>query len=368
MSECCENYIVVDSTCPNIVEVITCPQVVVSGVIDPPVNDILAGDYISIINDDGVYTISATGISSGGLEKLTTSYVIAIPGDDLSIKYDIAKGLTPHGNPLSSSNRATFIIMPGAYNLSSELEIDTEFVDILGLGSMKLDRGCKTAVTLLTNTINVSANDVRVKGISVGTQQFKIGNNLPLQVIEDCSGGNLSFGSLGGTVSGTFTNCTGDAYSFGGSGTGAASGTFTNCSGGIYSFGGYATASGSFTNCAATSSGFGGFGGIASGSFKDCASGGVASFGGGNISSGTFTNCTAGMYSFGGGASGTASGTFNNCSGGEYSFGGLGGTASGKFFHCTLTTGTFQTPSGTGKYRLCIDGNYDVINADAPTP
>ena len=154
----------------------------------------------------------------------------------------------------------------------------------------------------------------------------------------NCTGGNFAFGGAGGTASGTFTNCTGGDYSFGGAG-GTASGTFTNCTGGDYSFGGGGTASGTFTNC----------------------TGGEAAFGGDSgTASGTFNYCTGGEAAFGG-DSGTASGTFTNCTGGDYSFGGAGGTLSGQLYYCRLTTGSFQTLAEGGKLRACVDGSDTFI-------
>ena len=281
----------------------------------------------------GSVTIASESISSN-------STIVCKVGDDLAIKYAAAKALTPGGNALSATNRATLIIMPGNYSVSSTLAIDTNYVDVIGLGSVKLERGAIPAVNL-SGGINVTATNVRVKGISVGTDSFTISGEAN-QVFEDCTGGDYSFGG-GGYASGSFVNCSGGFYSFGGYGT--ASGTFTNCSGGFYSFGGYGTASGTFTNC----------------------SGGFYSFGGdGGTASGTFTNCSGGTYSFG--CYGTASGTFTDCSGGDGSFGSYGGIASGKFLKCTLTSGSFPTLSSDGKYRLCTDGNYNVINADYVAP
>ena len=79
--------------------------------------------------------------------------------------------------------------------------------------------------------------------------------------------------------------------------------------------------------------------------------------------SGIFTNCQGGLGSFSVGD--TASGTFNSCIGGEGSFGGIGGTITGKLYYCRLTTGTFTTPTGSGKIVLGIDGNDDIINLTA---
>ena len=354
------------------------------------------------------------------LYSQTNSYIVAQPGDNLAAKYAEAKLLTPNGSTKSTTNRASLVIMPGSYALAAELAIDAEFVDVIAIGAQVK----KPVVFIINNTLNVTANDVRISGISVGEQQFKITGNKPFQIFENCTGGESSFGGLGGIASGTFTNCTGGIGSFASYGT--ASGTFTNCVGGDVSFGGvgiasgtftncigegsfgaYGTASGTFTNCTNSYAGFGGGGGIASGTFTNCTElyvngfgggyGGVASgtfanctaseysFGSGGIASGTFTNCTGGQFtfggsdgsgegtasgtfmncigganSFGGGESGTASGTFNNCIGGVGSFGFF---LSGKLFYCKLASGTYEAPSGAGLIRLSLDGNNDIVNA-----
>jgi hypothetical protein len=45
------------------------------------------------------------------------------------------------------------------------------------------------------------------------------------------------------------------------------------------------------------------------------------------------------------------------------SFGGdEGGIASGKFYQCRLTVGTFKIVSGAGLMRNCIDGNNNIID------
>lgn len=286
-----------------------------------------------IFSDNTVQTTSALPLAHN-------NYIICNNGDSLAAKYAAAKLLTPGGNSLSATNRATLIVMPGNYTLSAELDIDTDYVDIFGLGSMKLDRGCLTAVNITNNTIslNTSTNDIRIKGISVGNQQFKIGTygNI-LGIIEDCIGGDNSFGSIntGTTMGSTFVNCVGGDDSFGYS----AAGKYINCIGGASCFG--EDAGGYFKNCIGQNSCFGG--------------------GSGGNANGDFINCVAGEASFGG--IGGSSGYFIDCVGGSYSW---GGSLTGEILKCILTSGTFSTPTGSGKIRLCIDGNYDVINADAP--
>jgi hypothetical protein len=301
--------------------------------------------------------------------------------------------------------KSIVIAAPGNYNFENgNFIMDTDYVDLVSLD------GNRSIVFNGANTIQITANNVFVKGVDVLRKAFIISASLPNLIVENCKGGDYSFGyqvnasgtftncqgdygSFGGSgiASGVFTNCQGGGDAFGGNGTasgvftncqgiygsfggsGIASGTFTNCQGDYDSFGGNGTASGVFTNCtaAANANSFGGGGGTASGTFTNC-QGRDRAFGGGSSSSSTasgrFTNCIAlGSYNFGGGG-GTASGTFNNCIGGEKSFGGanfngtLPGVLSGKLYYCRLTLGTFRTKSGAGRVVLCIDGNNNQNN------
>jgi hypothetical protein len=271
----------------------------------------------------------ATGLTgSTGTGFNSSAYVIAQAGDDLIAKYQQAAALTPNGSAKSSTNRASLILMPGLYTFSQYYVFQTEFVDIIGLGSQ-----FKKPSVIIQGTFDVegdtyyhltfNANDIRVSGISFLEQAVYNADNKPLQIFQNCIGGEGCFGA-NVNLSGTFIDCVGGIQSFGSGGGGNASGTFTNCIGGDYSFGGSE-----------------------------------------EIASGKFTNCTGGDLSFGGGSNGTASGTFTNCTGGEHAFGGEGGTLSGKLFYCRLTTGTFSTPTGAGVIRLCIDGSNNVVNLPA---
>jgi hypothetical protein len=330
----------------------------------------------------GATTAAAALTALGALGLSASSYIIAKPGDDLAAKYTEAKALTPNGAAKSATNRASLIIFPGTYSINAELVIDTEFVDIIGLGAQ-----FQSPTVFVTNqTLNVTANNVCVSGVSVGAQQFKIGNNKPLQIFENCTGGDLSFGSESAlTVSGFFKGCVGADYSFGGY-FGAVGGTFIDCVGGTASFG--RNAHGEFNNCTGGSSSFGGGGGIASGTFTDCV-GSSSSFGGGSglgsatgnftncvggglsfgsvLASGTFTNCTADYYSFG--RRGIASGNFINCTGSTDSFGGDGGEAKGYFINCKLTMGQFPplTSDPLKQVRMinCVDGDGNIIEGAA---
>ena len=318
------------------------------------------GSKLTIEEMDGNLTYLEEMAQGGGLEGSQYVFVAAngTPTEnaaELQAAYNEAKTMSP-----SAINRITVICGNGNYDFASAFEMDTEYIDLVSLD------GNRSIVFNGIGTISITANDVFVKGVNVGAKIFTIANNLNLLKVENCEGGEFSFGgdeTFGSNpinVSGTFTNCQGGDFSFGESGT--ASGIFTNCQGGEASFGSFGTASGTFTNCQGGNGSFGSGGtGTASGTFTKC-QGGEGSFAFLGTASGTFTNCQAGGYSFGGGFNGTASGTFTNCQGGDLSFGSDNGTLEGKLYYCRLTSGTFETVSGGGVTRLCIDGNNNENN------
>jgi hypothetical protein len=147
------------------------------------------------------------------LTSLTTDQSIVLEsGGDIAAAYTAAKALTPNGSALSATNRATLALMPGEYEITEELEIDAEFVDVVSLGN-----GASSFIS--GDQITVSANDVRISGINAGSSALLyISGDKPLQVFDSCVA--TSYGSFsddgGGTCSGTFTNCVGGAFSFGG--------------------------------------------------------------------------------------------------------------------------------------------------------
>ena len=252
----------------------------------------------------------------------------------LSTTYNTAKTMSP-----SATNRITIVAAPGYYNFgTSVFTMDTQYIDLVSLDG---NRSIIFNSSNSNGTISITANDVFVKGVDVQTKNFTIASNLNLLKVENCNGGDYSFGG-----DPTFTNPV------------IVSGTFTNCTGGGGSFGSAGTASGTFTNCQGGSISFGGSGGLASGTFTSCVGGAQSFAGGGGTASGTFTSCVGDIASFGTSfiSGGTASGIFTNCIGGTFSFGGRD-TLSGKLYYCRLTSGTFATVSGAGITRLCLDGS-----------
>lgn len=224
-------------------------------------------------------------------------------GESLESAYAAAIISSPNGNPLNSNNQYYIVLSPGYYTLSSNLLVNTNYVNIISLTGL-----CDVFITG-PRTLNVTATKVYIQGIDVGVNIFETSGLSLSQVIENCKGGTGSFGYSG--AYGTYINCTGGSTSFGGNSI--AGGVFIDCTAGALSFGG-------------------GYGGTQA--------------------SGIFKNCVAGSESFGG-FNGSASGTFNACSGANNSFGkGPGGNAAGIFTFCSIQFGSFPTPT-TGRFVYC---------------
>jgi hypothetical protein len=296
-----------------------------------------------------------TGSGGGGGLSGTNYIYVAANGTDtqnaaeLQAAYDAAKLLTP-----SATNRITIVAGPGKYNFgaSANFVMDTQYIDLVSLdGNQSVIFNFDDIGSTGFGTISITASDVFVKGVDVVQKSFNVGTALTLLKLENCKGGDYSFG-YNVIISGKFTNCTGGLFSFGAQGS--AQGQFENCVATALSFGYNGTASGTFTNCFSGDRSFGG-GGIASGTFTGCTSTDI-SFGAQGTASGQFRNCRGAAYCFGG-YGGNASGTFENCSGDTGSFGASTGTLTGNLFYCRLRAGTFQTVSGGGITRLCLDGS-----------
>jgi len=276
-------------------------------------NDVLSGSNYLFVKADGTPSENAFELSSS---------------------YEQAKLNSP-----SIDNRITILASPGKYEFDSIFELDTQYIDVVSL------TGERDILITGSNTISITADDVYVKGIDVGTKNFIIADDLPLLKLNNCKGGDLSFGGTADPapgdpplpqilVNGTFINCEGGNLSF--AGNGIASGVFENCIGGESSFG-YDIIGGTFINC----------------------KGGDFSFGGaeGDID-GYFENCTGGEGSF------TVTGTIldgtiiKECTGNIYSFA-SNGFIEGNLYNCKLNSGIFNTLNvqGNGAIVLCIDGN-----------
>ena len=300
-------------------------------------------------------------INAGGGTLVGTQYLfVQANGTDIANAAELqAAYVTAQTMSPSATNRITIIAAPGNYNFgSSAFLMSISYIDLVSL-----DGNCSIIFNSnnVGGSIAVTALNTFVKGVDALTKNFFVGNALVLVTLENCKGGNFSFGGTT-MASGTFINCVGGLSSFGGGG-GTAPGTFIGCIGGGTSFGGL-TAFGSFTDCLCSDAGFAS-NGNAGGAFTNCVSRDTTfaySFGGYGFASGRFNNCTGGVGSFAG--DGSASGVFSNCNGALDSFGGASGTLTGQLYYCRLTlpTNTFQTVSGAGRTVLCIDGNNNQNN------
>jgi hypothetical protein len=367
------------------------------------------GTFVLSSSDDGdLHAQDISGISSNGtsgqvllsdgngsfswgkdFSMSSTAYIIVettdnavTNGTNLIAAYTLTKALTPHGEALSITNRAALIVPPGRYNLgTSELVLDTEYVDLVGLSTARDNQYIYgTSNGPNTGVIRQTAQNVHIENLVVECTRSSGGTNwdntdpaayFPAAsqaeshtntIIRNCefkADDNYAMCMrIGITYAGTYENCTAEENGFGGY-QGSATGVFKNCNGGYYGFCGYeSVVSGTFINCTADNNSFGGAeNSIVSGTFINCTAD-YCSFGGGtgSIASGTFKNCIAAKFSFG--YEGIASGKFTDCTGGEQSFG-YNGEASGKFTDCTggdESFGTFGDASGI--FNSCTGGIY----------
>jgi hypothetical protein len=292
----------------------------------PSSSPLTGTEVLPIVQGDETLKTTVQDIANlAGLAGTNFIYVAANGTDTenataLSAAYTTAKTMSP-----SATNRITIVAAPGYYNFgTSVFTMDTQYIDLVSLdGNRSIIFNAPLDLSFSEyGSINITANDVFVKGINVLTKKFNTANNLNLLVVENCAGsGDVSFG--GSEASGIYINCEGGDTSFGGANI--SSGTFINCKGGDTSFGGgslFPSSTGTYMNCEGGSYSFGG------------------SFSGG-VSSGTYTNCKAGNYSFG--ANGTTQGIYNNCIGGVSSW--TNTLLTGKLYFCRLLSGGQSSPS-----------------------
>ena len=84
---------------------------------------------------DMIANVGGLGQGSTNYKSPTVTNDSTTNGTNLLNAYDNAKTLTPNGASLSATNRACIILLPGTYNVPTSLTLDTEFIDIVGIGS-----------------------------------------------------------------------------------------------------------------------------------------------------------------------------------------------------------------------------------------
>ena len=108
--------------------------------------------------------------------------MIAKRGDDddvesaanLRAAYAVAKLLTPGGNALSATNRATCFVLPGRYDFGTGngtnhgLVLDTQFVDLVGLSSNPSDTVLASQIsTPSRGTLEQTADNVKIANLTL---------------------------------------------------------------------------------------------------------------------------------------------------------------------------------------------------------
>jgi hypothetical protein len=367
------------------------------------------------------FTAAVNAIAGGGGLEGTSYIYVAANGTDienaaeLQTAYTTAQGMSP-----SASNYVTIIAAPGNYNFqSTPFVMNTQYINLVSLDG---NRSIIFNSSDSNGNLNVTADNVFVKGINLQTKSFTVGSLLSNLKVENCKSGSNSFYSsnisfvLSGTytncevgddsfyanqISGTYDgcitgnygfvgyitgilkNCTVQSYSIGlgFSNVASCAGTFINCTGfdycfkstcsGLfigcrtndYGFAWYDSCTGNFYNCIGRNQCFS-YGPSAYGAFGlfvNCVIN-TGGFGHDSTASGSFANCIADANAFG--YKGACSGKFYNCivmSGTGFGTG-SGGTLTGKLYYCRVGFDPFRTVSGGGKTRYCIDGNDTANN------
>jgi hypothetical protein len=232
-------------------------------------------------------------------------------GTNLVRAYARAKAVTPHGQSLSSTNRATVFLFPATYLLAdSALALDTPYVDLIGVGNAQATR-----LESDGNALVQLADDVTIEHLVLHCSSRLAPTLSPQDKAAYAPADNLAKTGI--------RHCRFEA-----------------------SHGGWGmrlriTYAGLYVGCTAGPRGWGGPGNF-NGRATDCGAGDY-SFGAGGLCSGFATNCTAGLGSFGGSAAGGFHGVAKNCQAGHDSFGGsgtmIGCDVSGALGAAVLTTG-----------------------------
>ncbi len=277
--------------------------------------------------------------STGGGFQNTDNTVFCSPGEDISEVYAAAAALTPNETPLSDSNRATMIVLPGLYTVQENFDFNNDNVNVLGLTGNPADVKITPSVG---DTIYFTASNVDVMSLSFGSNRLIVGDNNATQTFERVIAlGDRSFsGKLNavGLVSGTFIECVGGPRAFGMH----AAGTFIRCTAGnnSFAFNSGCTLSGRCEDCETSGSGFG-YGGTVSGECVRCKASEAGFAANGGTISGQLIDCVAGTNT---------------------SYANGGGSVTGTLIQCRLGIGTYVAPTAPGYYRNCVDGNGDVYN------
>lgn len=247
-------------------------------------------------------------------------------GANLLAAYAAARTATPNGAAKSATNRFAILLPPAVYDLgpTTPLALDTQFVDIVGIGAPNNTVITSAITTANGGTVVKSANDVVVDSVLIqntaanyvsgasteasgyapqGQYAAEIFRNV---VFRNLSGvGGSSFIRRGQVFAGTYENCTGiDSSNTSVMFDGAVAGSkFINCRYTGPGFGYEIPFTGTVTRCEAGNNSFGYY----------------SSYSAANVWSGTLKGCVGGSNSFGRGALASST-VIDDCTGGTFSF------------------------------------------------
>lgn len=277
-------------------------------------------------NSTDIIEVSAAGTGSykaniGNFTLGGTNYIFvnangtpAENGYAVISAYSTAQSLTPNGNALSATNRVTILLSPGYYSFNED-SLGQFFVEYSFIDFQSLSGECDVYFSSI-NVYSVGYGiDVRVSGINTTKNNWythgafavsSVGGNDENIVINNCVGGNYSFGSYSDAFKGTIENCTAGNYSFGYVDNSVPSGIYPTSAGGFLLYG-------------------------------------------------TFKNCTAGNYSFLSSMAGLSNlpvgnyGTIENCTAEDYSF-------IFCYYWSAFNNGTIKNCVSTGGTSFCVTG------------
>lgn len=315
---------------------------------------------------------------------------------------------------LSATNRFAILLPPGVYALGANgLDVDTEFIDIIGLG-----HASDVVITSVSDTntgsgtIIQTADDVRYKNLTITNAASTntgadlddsgyapagaVSNTVMEDIIFLTEDGGAPFMRRAVEYAGTYTRCKGVDQTIAGYISvifQEATGTFTDCETNTSGFGVSLAANGVFNRCKAKENSFGAGAGSCDGTFTDCVVDEGGSFGyltdnvrgkfyncragresfGGSFGSAVYVNCVSGNNSFGI-TNQTLAGTYENCIAGDNSFGSAFSILSGSFKNCSAGNASFGTVRGStlsGSFMSCSAGNesfgYSSVIANPTT-
>lgn len=320
------------------------------------------------------------------LQNLSNAMFVT-PKEDLASAY-ARLCAAPNMGTISATNRRTLILMPGVHTLTSTLTLDTDFVDILGIGapSDTLITGNIYSATANTALVKQMCDDIRISNLTfrntaTSPTSGKVCHTFIVNATDNSSSRyeNVHFRHATPTayhgepvrgqsnLGGTWRNCVGDDYSFRCADSKNLSATMYDCVAGTYSFGGdndnnnsgTGQITGTLYRCIAGRASFGGcdaFGCSISGTLYDCVAGGD-SYALSKTISGKLYRCIGSQTCFA--ASGTFAGYAESCYAEGYgSFAsGIAGVFSGVLKDCVFD-GAYGLAAGTA----FSPGNPTIVN------